>query len=253
MRMQKTIKKEDLQAVKAMLKPPVGVQLAMKSVLVMLDLKPDKKNDPDMPGKKIDDWWAPSVRLLNDPMKLMQTLEEYDKENIPPKIIDKIRKEFKDDPNFTPAMIAKASSAAEGLCKWVLAMDSYDRVAKVVEPKKKALAQSEKELSEAMQVLEMKRAELKKVVDELDGLTQQLNDCAAKKADLEAQADLCALKLERAEELISGLGGEKTRWTSVAGELKETYLNLTGDVLVSAGYVAYLGVFMKSYRDTAID
>ena len=31
--MQKTIKKEDLQAVKAMLKPPVGVQLAMKSVL----------------------------------------------------------------------------------------------------------------------------------------------------------------------------------------------------------------------------
>jgi dynein heavy chain len=150
-------------------------------------------------------------------------------------------------------MIAKASSAAEGLCKWTLAMESYDRVAKIVAPKKAALAQSEGELAVAMKTLEVKRAELKKVVDELDTLQQQLMDCATKKADLEGQAALCALKLERAEELISGLGGEKTRWTAVAEELKVTYSNLTGDVLVSGGYVAYLGVFMKNYRDEVIE
>lgn len=247
-----TIKKQDLDQVKNMGKPPVGVMLAMKAVLVMLDVKPEKKNDPDTPGKKIDDWWGPSVKLLNSGT-LLNTLKEYDKDNIPPKIIGKIRAEFKEDPNFTPVMIAKASSAAEGLCKWVLAMESYDRVAKVVAPKKEALAQSEAELAEAMKTLEIKRAELKKVVDELDGLTQQLNDCATKKADLEAQAALCALKLERAEELISGLGGEKTRWTEIAEQLKVTYSNLTGDVLVSSGYIAYLGVFMKSYRDEVIE
>ena len=247
-----TIKKQDLDLVKNMGKPPVGVKLAMKAVMVMLDMKPDKVNDPDTPGKKIDDWWEPSKRLLNQGT-LLATLKEYDKDNIQPKIIEKIRKEFKTDEAFTPQNIAKASSAAEGLCKWVLAMDSYDRVAKIVEPKKRALAQSESELAEAMKVLDVKRAELKKVVDELDTLTAQLSDCAAKKADLEAQAALCALKLERAEELISGLGGEKTRWTSVAEELKVTYSNLTGDVLVSAGYVAYLGVFMKNYRDSVIE
>ena len=32
-----------------------------------------------------------------------------------------------------------------------------------------------------------------------------------------------------------------------------TYSNLTGDVLVSSGYIAYLGVFMKSYRDEVIE
>ena len=32
---------------------------------------------------------------------------------------------------FDPALIAKASAACEGLCRWVRAMDVYDRVAKV--------------------------------------------------------------------------------------------------------------------------
>jgi len=78
-------------------------------------------------------------------------------------------------------MLAKASSAAEGLCKWTLAMESYDRVAKVVALKKAALAQSEGELADAMKTLEIKRAELTKVVDELDTLTTQLTDCATKR------------------------------------------------------------------------
>lgn len=40
----------------------------------------------------------------------------------------------------------QVSRAAYGLCCWVRAMDSYDRVAKVVEPKRKRLQQSEEEL-----------------------------------------------------------------------------------------------------------
>ena len=48
--------------------------------------------------------------------------------------------------------------AAEGLCKWVIAMESYDRVAKIVAPKKASLAEAEQQLAEAMKVLEGKRA-----------------------------------------------------------------------------------------------
>lgn len=58
-------------------------------------------------------------------------MQSYDKDNIPTKVVNAIRKEFVPDENFTPTNIAKASSAAEGLCKWVLAMEGYDRVAKV--------------------------------------------------------------------------------------------------------------------------
>jgi len=37
-----------------------------------------------------------------------------------------------------------------------------------------------------------------------------------RKEQLEADVALCTVKLERAEKLISGLGGEKQRWTTAA-------------------------------------
>ena len=35
------------------------------------------------------------------------------------------------NPDFDPSIVANASTACEGLCRWVRAMDTYDRVAKV--------------------------------------------------------------------------------------------------------------------------
>ena len=64
---------------------------------------------------------------------------------------------------FTPDVVKSASTACEGLCRWVRAMEVYDRVAKVVAPKKAALAQAEAELSVQMAKLNTKRAELKEV------------------------------------------------------------------------------------------
>ncbi len=45
--------------------------------------------------------------------------------------MQKIRGKYLSDPVFDPTVVAKASSAAEGLCKWIKAMEMYDRVAKV--------------------------------------------------------------------------------------------------------------------------
>ena len=55
----------------------------------------------------------------------------------------------------------------------------------------------------------------------------------------------------RAEKLIGGLGGEKTRWSQAAKDLSQLYDNLTGDVLVSSGIVAYLGAFTSAFRSVS--
>ena len=65
--------------------------------------------------------------------------------------------------DFNPAIVRNASKACEGLCKWVKAMDVYDRVAKVVAPKKIKLAEAEAELAVQMEKLNQKRAQLKEV------------------------------------------------------------------------------------------
>ena len=64
-------------------------------------------------------------------MNFLGMLKEYDRDNIPTHVMAKIRKEYITNPEFDPAKVANASSAAEGLCKWILAMEIYDRVAKV--------------------------------------------------------------------------------------------------------------------------
>ncbi|XP_053376707.1 dynein axonemal heavy chain 3-like [Mercenaria mercenaria] len=70
--------------------------------------------------------------------------------------------------------------------------------------------------------------------------------------NLEDNIALTKVKIERAEKLISGLGGEKERWTKNVEDLSETYDNIIGDVLLSASVVAYLGPFILAYRQECL-
>ena len=63
----------------------------------------------------------------------------------------------------------------------------------------------------------------------------------------------CKTKLTRAETLIGGLGGEKTRWMQAAKDLTHQYDNLIGDILLSSGIIAYLGAFTAVFRQVRDD
>lgn len=97
----------------------------MQAVCVILDVKPAKAKDDA--GKPINDYWKPSVALLNE-KDFLNKLKSYDKDNINPKLIDKIRTSYLTNEGFTPENAKKASPAAEGMCKWVHAMSSYEKV-----------------------------------------------------------------------------------------------------------------------------
>jgi len=67
-----------------------------------------------------------------------------------------------------------ASTACEGLCRWLLAIEKYDVVAKIVAPKKLALKEAEDLLSAAMKALETKRAMLREIQEKLEKLQENL-------------------------------------------------------------------------------
>ncbi|XP_021255789.1 dynein heavy chain 7, axonemal isoform X3 [Numida meleagris] len=242
-----TLTAQDITVVKSMKSPPAGVKLVMEAICILKGIKADRIPDPTGSGRKIEDFWGPAKRLLGD-IRFLQSLHEYDKDNIPPAYMAIIRKQYLTNPEFVPDKIRNASTAAEGLCKWVIAMDVYDKVIKNVAPKKLKLNEAEGKLNIAMDGLRKKQADLKEVQDKLVVLQQTLESKKQEKADLENQVDLCCKKMQRAEELIGGLGGEKTRWNESALELARQYINLTGDMLISSGIVAYLGAFTSSYR-----
>uniref|UniRef100_A0A8D3CSS9 AAA+ ATPase domain-containing protein n=1 Tax=Scophthalmus maximus TaxID=52904 RepID=A0A8D3CSS9_SCOMX len=242
-----TLKPADITVVKSMQNPPGPVKLVMESICIMRSIKPERKPDPSGSGKMVEDFWGPSKKLLGD-LKFLDILKDYNKDNIPAASIKKIREKFIDNPEFLPSVIKNVSSACEGLCKWVRAMEVYERVAKVVGPKKERLKLAEDELSVQMEMLNIKRAELKTVVDRLQSLNDDLAAMINKKQELEDNIELCSQKLIRAEKLIGGLGGEKDRWTEAARLLGIRYINLTGDILLSSGTVSYLGAFTVDYR-----
>ena len=66
-----------------------------------------------------------------------------------------------------PLAYSRASGINAGLCKWVLAMEKYDKVAKIVAPKKASLAKSEAELEIVMAALNKKKRELQAVEADL--------------------------------------------------------------------------------------
>lgn len=51
-----------------------------------------------------------------------------------------------------------------GMCKWVIAMTKYDKVAKVVAPKKQKLAAAQAVYDKAMAALAVKQAQLREVI-----------------------------------------------------------------------------------------
>uniref|UniRef100_A0A8C4J682 Dynein axonemal heavy chain 7 n=1 Tax=Dromaius novaehollandiae TaxID=8790 RepID=A0A8C4J682_DRONO len=244
---------QDITVVKSMKSPPAGVKLVMEAICILKGIKADKIPDPTGSGKKMEDFWGPAKRLLGD-IRFLQSLHEYDKDNIPPAYMAIIRKQYLTNPEFVPEKVRNASTAAEGLCKWVIAMEFYDTVTKNVAPKKLKLSQAEGKLKIAMDGLRKKQAALKEVQDKLAVLQQTLESKKQEKADLENQVYSAKddKKLQRAEQLIGGLGGEKTRWNETALELGRQYINLTGDILISSGIVAYLGAFTSSYRQWAL-
>ncbi|NXU51136.1 DYH3 protein, partial [Turnix velox] len=242
-----TLNPSDISLVKSMQNPPGPVKLVMESICVMKGIKPERKPDPSGSGKMIEDYWKSSKKILGD-LKFLESLKTYDKDNIPPAIMKKIREKFIDHPDFQPAVIQNVSSACEGLCKWVRAMEVYDRVAKVVAPKRERLREAEAVLDVQMEKLKTKQAELKEVVDRLQALNDEFDNMNDRKRELENNIELCSQKLVRAEQLISGLGGEKDRWTEAARLLGIRYIDLIGDVLLSSGTVAYLGAFTVDYR-----
>ncbi|KAH9098913.1 hypothetical protein LEN26_016540 [Aphanomyces euteiches] len=247
-----TLTKGDITEVKAMKKPPDGVKLVMEAVCIMMGVAPLKVKDPAGGTKKVDDYWGPAQKTLLNDTRFLQNLLEYDKDNIHEEIAIKVLP-YTNNPDFSPPIIKKASVAASGLCSWVHAMVVYNRVSKVVAPKREALKAATAQLEAAQANLKAKQDALQVVLDKVAKLEADLAGAMKKKADLQFQVDDCSKKLIRANQLIGGLGGERSRWQEMSAKLQIVYDNVVGDIMLSSGVIAYLGAFTSTFREKAVD
>uniref|UniRef100_G3TQL9 Dynein axonemal heavy chain 1 n=1 Tax=Loxodonta africana TaxID=9785 RepID=G3TQL9_LOXAF len=261
----RNLNKNDVTEVRAMQRPPPGVKLVIEAVCIMKGIKP-KKVPGEKPGSKVDDYWEPGKGLLQDPGRFLESLFKFDKDNIGEMVIKAIQP-YIDNEEFQPAAIAKVSKACTSICQWVRAMHKYHFVAKAVEPKRQALREAQDDLEVTQRILEEAKQRLREVEDGIATMQAKYRECIAKKEDLELKCEQCEQRLGRADkpspsgahpsglplQLINGLSDEKVRWQETVENLENMLDNISGDVLVAAGFVAYLGPFTGQYRTALYD
>lgn len=227
----------DIDEVRSMPNPPSGVRLTMQAACVMFDVKPIVRDDPTQLGKKIRDWWSAAHKsllsgvcwrvccrlqaacrccwrcllLAADGARFLNDLKTYDRDNIPDRLIAEIEP-FIAMPEFEPEVIDRASKACSGICMWVRAMYKYYHVAKQVEPKKRKLIEAQETLDRTMAELNIAKRRLSDVLDRVAALEEEFQATQLRREQLMGEVHMCRQRLERANKLLGGLGGEQERW-----------------------------------------
>uniref|UniRef100_A0A1B0FG22 AAA+ ATPase domain-containing protein n=1 Tax=Glossina morsitans morsitans TaxID=37546 RepID=A0A1B0FG22_GLOMM len=228
----KGLSKADINELKSFTTPPALVQFCMEAVCILLGAKPS---------------WAGAKAIMAD-VNFIKRLFEYDKEHIPETILQKVKK-YIDHKDFVPAKFEKVSKVAKSVSLWVIAMEKFAKVYKVVEPKIRRKEIAESELKEVMTILKAKQKELAAVEAKIQGLKDNLDMKRSEFKAVQDNVDLTYGRINRAGRLTSALSDEEVRWKETVKVLTNELACVPGDVLVSAACVAYLGAFSTEYRN----
>lgn len=112
------------------------------------------------------------TQMMGNPMQFLSFLQtEFDIDHIPQPNVDAVEP-YVTREGFDPAIIATKSSAAGGLCDWVINIVKYHKINLEVAPLKAKLADAQDKLATA-------QASLQKAVDHVNALQAQLDTLLA--------------------------------------------------------------------------
>lgn len=87
----------------------------------------------------------------------------------------------------------------------------------------------------------------------MQALEEKLIRTQEEETKLKNDKNIAQNKVELAESLLGKLDGEKKNWEISLKKNRADKLNLVGDIIISSGVIAYLGVFVQNYRTLCID
>lgn len=156
------LEKKDIQEMKSFAKPKDEIVAVAQCVAIM-------KKRPEIT-------WASCQSMMGEG-NFIESLVQYDKSLLKEGMMKNIKgllKKLEQSGIKEPDQLKRMSTAAAGLMKFVVAIVSYYEVAKVVEPKKRAVQEATRSLAKAMKDLKATQAEVKELEKRLLELANQL-------------------------------------------------------------------------------
>ena len=238
-----SLDKKSLTELKALASPPAGVDEVTAGVMVL------------MGGGKIpkDLSWGAAKKLMGNIDQFLNSLVSFDKDNTPVIACEWIEKNLFSKEAFNVATMKSKSSAAAGMCGWVINVVKYYRIYEVVEPKRQLLAEANAKLDAANTKLTEVRAHVAGLEAKLAELNAQFEQATQEKNDAIAAAEKTQRKADMATRLVNGLADENVRWTESVKSFDQQEAQFVGDVLVAAAFVSYIGAFNAKYRNALVN
>ena len=248
-----TLTKADITEVKAMKNAAAGVKLVMEAVCILKGVKPEQGERPRRRAAQGGGLLDPRAEAAGRRTSSSVSLMDYDKDNIPDAVMKKVDQVPRRCPTFD------AGGDQEGVHRRVRPVPLGARHGDLRPRREDRRAEArgarggpEASTPRLMAGSRRSRPSCKEVLDNLQALNEKLNEMQDKKAKLEDDVDECEKKLERAEKLIGGLGGEKERWkrSPRAGQGLQQPARRR---LAVRRDIAYLGPFTMQFREERSD
>ncbi|CAL8284422.1 unnamed protein product [Lota lota] len=235
--------KNNLTDLKSMGSPPVAVVNVMAAVMILL-----------APGGKIpkDKSWKAAKISMAEVDVFLKSLINFNAQTIPEPCI-KAAQPFIDEPTFEPDSISSLSTAAAALCSWCLNIMKLCGARCDVESKKLELAKASTALASSQQKLSVITAKINQLNSKLAKMKEEFGEATMEKLKCQKDVDSTNLAISLSGRLVVSLAAESVRWSETVAQLQIQEKTLTGDVLLSASFVSYLGYFTKKYRTDLID
>uniref|UniRef100_A0A672V7V5 Dynein axonemal heavy chain 17 n=1 Tax=Strigops habroptila TaxID=2489341 RepID=A0A672V7V5_STRHB len=238
-----TLNKKNLTELRSFGSPPSAVSNVTAAVMVLT-----------APGGRIpkDRSWKAAKATMARVDGFLDSLIKFDKENIHENCL-KALQPYLQDPKFKPEFVTTKSSAAAGLCSWVLNIVRFHAVFCEVQPKRQALSKANAELAAAQDKLASIKAKIARLNENLRKLTAKFEKATSDKLKCQQEAEATACTIALANRLVGGLASENVRWAEAVKDFKQQQSTLCGDVLLITAFVSYLGYFTKKYRQDLLD
>ena len=232
--------KNSLTELKNFNQPPGGVDLVTKACLLMVE------------GETRNFKWDRAKKMMAKVDAFLDKLKKYEAKNMSEDLIKKLTP-IMEDQVFSFEVMKGKSSAAANLCKWVRASYTFNRIYVRVKPLMDTLEAANADKAAAEKQLATANAAVEKVEKKLAALQKTLLAATEEKMKVEAEAKACLDRLDLANRLVGGLSSENTRWGLEVQRLQESKAAVFGDVLLSAAFVSYIGVFDGPFRNHLVN